>query len=322
MTSLFSSDPEASAIQSMRRRPGLRRRKLAVGLLVLMVATPALANEPAKRLLALIDYIGGDYKNAVESGKIINQLEYDEMLEFSTRGLEIFKQLKATEGGSDPAGIETELWTVASHIRDKSGENVVPELAQRIKDRLIATYQIITYPKVLPSLEAGKSLYSQSCAVCHGETGNGDGAAAKSMQPKEPPPANVLDAELMTGLSPFKAFNTTSFGIDGAAMPSFSALDEGLAPATVVKQRAIIEHGLIELLHLGLTSPDSTRHWNFPLLLFSIYIDAVRRLSHVSLFAGHHGYPEKRLVHLFFGRPWLFFFPAVVGRDVFQSLGA
>jgi hypothetical protein len=41
----------------------------------------------------------------VESGKIINQLEYDEMLEFSTRSLDIFKQLKAIEGGSDPAGI-------------------------------------------------------------------------------------------------------------------------------------------------------------------------------------------------------------------------
>jgi hypothetical protein len=106
MTSLLqSSDPAAPAVQSMRGRPGLRLHMLAVVLLVIRVATPALANEPAKKLLALIDYIGGDYQNGVESGKIINQLEYDEMLEFSTRSLEIFKQLKTIQGGSDPAGI-------------------------------------------------------------------------------------------------------------------------------------------------------------------------------------------------------------------------
>jgi high-affinity iron transporter len=46
------------------------------------------------------------------------------------------------------------------------------------------------------------------------------------MQPKEPRPANFLDAELMQGLSAFKAFNTTSFGIQGTGMPNFSALGE------------------------------------------------------------------------------------------------
>ena len=194
-------------------------------LLAAFLTSSALANEQAKRLLALIDYIGGDYENAVESGKIINQLEYDEMSEFSTRGLELFKQLKAGAGG-DAASIEKELRALAAHIKEKSGEKVVPELAQRIKDRLIATYKIITYPKVLPNLEAGKASYLQNCAQCHGETGLGDGPAAATMQPKEPRPANFLDSELMTGLSPFKAFNTTTFGIEGTGMPNFSALSE------------------------------------------------------------------------------------------------
>jgi high-affinity iron transporter len=46
------------------------------------------------------------------------------------------------------------------------------------------------------------------------------------MQPKEPKPANFLDADLMSGLSAFKAFNTTSFGIEGTGMPNFSALSD------------------------------------------------------------------------------------------------
>jgi len=184
------------------------------------------AADEAKRLLALVDYIGGDYRNAVESGKVINQLEYDEMLEFSARSLEIFKQLKASEGGRDAAGIEKELITLASHVKQKSEDKAVSELAQKVKDRLIATYKIITYPKALPDLGSAKVVYTQNCAQCHGETGGGEGPGVAAMQPKEPKPANFLDFDLMSGLSPFKAFNITTFGIEGTAMPNFSALSE------------------------------------------------------------------------------------------------
>ncbi len=46
------------------------------------------------------------------------------------------------------------------------------------------------------------------------------------MRPQNPPPANFNDPERMAGLSPFKVFNTASFGIDGTAMASFNALPE------------------------------------------------------------------------------------------------
>jgi high-affinity iron transporter len=195
-------------------------------LFLLLTNSPFLwAADDAKRLVALVDYIGGDYKNAVASGKVINQLEYDEMLEFSSRSLEIFAQLRAAEGG-DKAGIEAQLREVAARIKEKSGDKIVPELAQQVKERLIATYKIIPHPKALPDLEAAKVVYLQNCAQCHGEIGRGDGAGAHTMQPREPKPANFHDRDLMAGLSPFKAFNTTTFGVEGTAMPNFSALDE------------------------------------------------------------------------------------------------
>jgi high-affinity iron transporter len=185
----------------------------------------ALASDEAKKLLALTDYIGGDYKNAIQAGKIIDQDEYQEMLEFSSRSLEILNQLKAREG-RDSAGIEKDLQALASHIKRKSDEKLVSELAQQIKDRLIVAYKIITYPKALPTLEAGRTVYTQNCAQCHGATGRGDGSGVQATQPKEPKPANFTDTNLMNALSPFKAFNTTTFGIEGTAMPSFSALTE------------------------------------------------------------------------------------------------
>ncbi|HWP58754.1 MAG TPA: cytochrome c/FTR1 family iron permease [Candidatus Acidoferrales bacterium] len=202
-------------------------RFLLASIAVLFVGSAALAAaDTEKRILALVDYIGGDYRNAVQGGKVVSRLEYDEMLEFSSRSVELFKQLKAAEGGRDRAGIEKDLYALALHIKRKSGEEEVPELAQRIKDRLIATYKIATYPKALPDLAAAKIVYRQNCAQCHGETGRGDGPSAATMQPREPKPANFLDAELMSGLSPFKAFNTTTFGIEGTAMPNFAALSE------------------------------------------------------------------------------------------------
>ena len=49
---------------------------------------------------------------------------------------------------------------------------------------------------------------------------------ADSMNPKTPLPANFTDPERMAGLSPFKGFNTASFGVEGTAMASFAALSE------------------------------------------------------------------------------------------------
>ena len=195
-------------------------------LLLLLTQSSALwAGNEANRVLALIDYIGGDYRNAVQGGKVINPDEYQEMTEFSTRALELFNQLKTSEGG-DKAGIEKDLRSLAEHIKNKSGEDRVPDLAQQIKDRLIKTYNIATYPKTLPTYDSAKAIYLENCAQCHGETGKGDGPGRESMNPKTPPPANFTDAELMAGLSPFKVYNTTTFGIDNTAMASFAALPD------------------------------------------------------------------------------------------------
>ncbi len=198
---------------------------LLSAVLLLLASGSLWADDEAKRVLALVDYIGGDYRNAVQAGKVINQDEYQEMTEFSARSLELFKQLKANEGG-DKASVEKGLRALAAHIKNKSGEDAVPQLAQQIKERLIKTYNIITYPKAVPSYEGGRTIYLQNCAQCHGDSGAGAGPGAASMQPKQPKPANFLDPELMNNLSPFKAFNTTAFGIQGTAMPSFAALAE------------------------------------------------------------------------------------------------
>ena len=206
----------------------LQHRVLGLGALILvalLAASTALADESAKRLLALIDYIDSDYKNAVQAGKILNASEYQEQLEFSKRVMELFQQLKQVDK-SDKAGIEGDLKILVNQIESKAAPKAVSGTATVIGKKIRDTYNIIPHPRQLPSFEAGKKLFAENCAQCHGETGKGDGPSRATMNPKQPLPANFTDPEFADGLSPFKAFNAISFGVENTAMASFAALSE------------------------------------------------------------------------------------------------
>ena len=205
------------------------RRSITFGLLLLChlaFGTPtASAENEARRLVALLDYLGSDYKNAVQDGKVVSQDEFQEMREFAKRGLELHAALKASDR-TDRAGIEPILKSLANQIDKKADPQSVSKLAASAKEKLLTTYKIVPYPKWLPALADGKKIFRENCAQCHGETGKGDGPSRETMNPKTPPPANFTDPQRVAGLSPFKVFNAASFGIQGTAMASFAALSD------------------------------------------------------------------------------------------------
>jgi mono/diheme cytochrome c family protein len=69
------------------------------------------------------------------------------------------------------------------------------------------------------SIEAGKKIYAQQCADCHGEAGKGDGPMAAYTG--DPAPSNLSDAEWKHGSSDGEIYAIIHDGIDGTGMKDF-----------------------------------------------------------------------------------------------------
>ena len=76
----------------------LRTAFAAMLLLSGVAATAQSETAPAQTIWRLLDYIAVDYAGAVSQGRIINQLEYDEMVEFSANVEQRLGQLPPTPG--------------------------------------------------------------------------------------------------------------------------------------------------------------------------------------------------------------------------------
>jgi high-affinity iron transporter len=189
--------------------------------LFLLITISSFASSNEKRILSLVDYIGGDYQNAVKNGEVINDGEYNEMLEFSTETKELFETLKSSEG--DKANIESEIYELSNLIVSKASVQDVEGVSNKIKEKIISSYGIVSYPEKKPSLEVGQELYANNCSQCHGMSGAGDGSLAQGLNP---PPTVLIDPDFYSGLSPFKVHNTMSFGIKGTAMPAFPQITD------------------------------------------------------------------------------------------------
>src|SRR3972149_2249516 len=95
----------ASVFDLRRKQRGACLSYAALGFALLLIchlglgAAPAAAADEARRLVALLDYLRSDYKNAVQDGKVASEDEFQEMQEFATRSLELLGQLKKAEQG-------------------------------------------------------------------------------------------------------------------------------------------------------------------------------------------------------------------------------
>lgn len=172
--------------------------------------------EGAQQALHLLDYIGADYPQTVEAGKVIDESEYREQLEFLgvLQGL-VAELPQRPERAALTKGVDELSAAVTAH---QDGAAVARQ-ARRLGAQLAVAYEVSQAPAITPDPTRGAPLYAQHCSVCHGASGAGDGPASVGMTP---PPANLRDAGRLDRLSLYAIYNTLGLGVEGTDMPSFA----------------------------------------------------------------------------------------------------
>ncbi len=166
----------------------------------------------------LLDYIAVDYAGAVRDGRVINQAEYAEQLEFAGTVAEKIAALPA-RAERQPLQDETTRLQAAITARDDPAR--VAELAHGLATDLIAAWPVAMAPGRTPNLARGAALYQQQCASCHGVRGGADGPAAAAL---EPPPIDFTDIGRARQRSVLALYQAISQGIEGTSMTSYAAL--------------------------------------------------------------------------------------------------
>ena len=163
----------------------LLRPFLAV--LLLFATGVACANPQVQTIWRLLDYVAVDYPEAVQDGAVVNQLEYDEMLEFSSTVRERLAQLPPHAATEELAA---QARVLESTIVSKGAPAQVEVQARTLGEALLQAYPVPRAPERAPDMAGIAALYQQQCASCHGATGAGDGPAGTGM---DPPPIDFTD---------------------------------------------------------------------------------------------------------------------------------
>lgn len=174
-----------------------------------------------RQLSQLAEYIGVDYISAIEQGQVINDDEYQEMLEFSQiivekskDNLTISKSVKK---------IYRQAITLQNTIKNKKNADVVRKLTTELRHSLLALMPESPLPERLLSKQAIHTLYQNNCAGCHGVSGQGNGELAANLSPQ---PTDFTDLTRANNRSILGLFDAISNGLDDTAMPAFTLLKE------------------------------------------------------------------------------------------------
>jgi len=220
--------PHSESLRFLRslltRHHQATRRFRLLALALVAIALTALSNSasaqtaPAQTIWRLLDYIAVDYPEAVENGQIINQTEYDEMLEFSATASRLIGELPASSAKSPLLRRAAELEQI---IAARSPAPTIASEARGLAADLIAAYPVPLAPTVAPDFARGKALYAEQCASCHGATGGGDGPDSIGL---DPPAIAFTDEARARERSIFALYQVIEQGLEGTSMMSFAHL--------------------------------------------------------------------------------------------------
>lgn len=194
---------------------------LLLSLLIAMPLTVRAAEEGTSegrtwhRLVGILQYLEADYPAAVESQ---SAFELAEQKSFIAEAMAAAQELGPAANVFVPR-----LQEVKARVDEGKDPVGVSRDCGALVEDLVLAGGLSRSPRRPPELARGEQLYKVACSACHGADGRAQVTIAQTMEPR---PADFHDAETMAGLTPYKAFNTTSFGVPGTAMPGYPTLTE------------------------------------------------------------------------------------------------
>ena len=192
---------------------------LAAGPVLAQAPTPAAAVDP-QAILHVLDYVAVDYPGAVKDGKVTDQSEYEEQVEFVAQARAMIDRLP-------PRPVTPSLTSQADQlvalVKDKRSADDVAARARELRQAILDAYGVEVSPRRPPDLRAAATLYASQCALCHGAEGRGDGPAGKALDPQ---PASFHDRERLAQQSVYGLYSTITLGVEKTGMASFRSLSE------------------------------------------------------------------------------------------------
>jgi high-affinity iron transporter len=173
----------------------------------------------AERLVFLLQYVGGDYGEAVRDGRIIDEAEYQENRDFVSLIVERSPRLRPTLGPVRAARLETAVRSLESLVASRAEPERVKQTAQSAIPLLIEAFGLHSYPRRRPNPQRARELYADNCTPCHGPRGEGDGPRAAELNPK---PIRFGDRARLDTTAPYVFYNAITLGVDNTAMASFA----------------------------------------------------------------------------------------------------
>ena len=199
------------------------KRLLCRLLILVALALPAAAradDAAVQTTWRLLDYLAVDYPGAVQNGRIVSQLEYDEMREFSAS---VSQRLAALPEHPARAALAADAAALEQAIARRADPPEVDRRARSLASRLLAAYPVPLAPASPPDLDRGQALYAQNCASCHGLDGAAQTPAAASL---DPAPIAFTDRARARERSLFALYQVIGQGLEGTAMTSFAQLPD------------------------------------------------------------------------------------------------
>ncbi|HYZ88123.1 MAG TPA: cytochrome c, partial [Myxococcales bacterium] len=168
-----------------------------------------------RRSVALLDYVAGDYGQAVSAtGEVLSPDEFAEQQHFVEEAAQELRE----EAGAQGADLAQRLDALYGRIQAKAPPAEVTARAREIRDEIAQRFRVALLPTRPPDLARGAELYAQGCAVCHGQTGH---APPKESLELSTQPTSLAAPDQVKALSPQRVFSASTYGVPNTAMPGY-----------------------------------------------------------------------------------------------------